>query len=123
MKDNDEFKTGLKHILLKRLTCYLSTRHGTYKLHHSHICNARHNYVKKYCSLDIFIYILSTASRSQSLFIASNKFNVAIISYCGGEGDVVEHWIEHATPGQEVVASIPALAPYWLGQCQYNVAG
>ena len=28
-----------------------------------------------------------------------------------------------ATSGQEVLGSIPAPAPYWLGRCQYNVTG
>ena len=25
--------------------------------------------------------------------------------------------------GQEAVDSVPVPAPYWLGQCQYNVTG
>ena len=41
------------------------------------------------------------------------------------EGAVAES-VERATPGEEVVGSIPAVGPpitYWLGQCQYNVTG
>ena len=31
--------------------------------------------------------------------------------------------VERATPGEEVLGSIPLwpLTPYWLGRCQYNV--
>ena len=33
--------------------------------------------------------------------------------------------VERATPGKEVLGSIPLWlpAPYWLGRCQYNVTG
>ena len=42
-----------------------------------------------------------------------------------GAGGVVAQSAERATPGEEVLGSIPAVAarPYWLGQCQYNGTG
>ena len=45
------------------------------------------------------------------------------LGFCLISGGVVAQWIERATSGQEVMSSIPVLAPCWLGQCQYNVAG
>ena len=45
--------------------------------------------------------------------------------HLGGGGGAVAQWIEWVTSGQEIVGSIPAVAParYWLGRCQYNVTG
>ena len=41
------------------------------------------------------------------------------------KGGAVAQSVEHATPGEEIVGSIPAAAaaPYCLGRCQYNVIG
>ena len=36
-------------------------------------------------------------------------------------GGAVAQWVECVTPGEEVLGSIPAPAPYWLIRCQYNV--
>ena len=36
-------------------------------------------------------------------------------------GGAAAQSIERATPVEEVVGSIPAVTPYWLGCCQYNV--
>ena len=43
----------------------------------------------------------------------------------GGGGGRLAQSVERATPGDDVVGSIPAVAarPYWLGRCQYNVTG
>ena len=41
----------------------------------------------------------------------------------GGGGGVVSWWVEHATPGVEVVGLNPVLSPYWVGRCQYNGIG
>ena len=41
----------------------------------------------------------------------------------GGGGGTIFQSVEHATPGEEVVGTIPAVAAYWFGRCQYNVIG
>ena len=60
-------------------------------------------------SLDLFLFLSNPYSLPPSSFLC--------LPYFRGRGSSA---VRRATPGEEIPGSIPAVAAYWLGRCQYS---